>query len=153
MTEERTEAEQRLDKLFDELVPQMGPAESVAGEMVRAVARIEYRFYNDGDLIGEGYGNETCNPAARYLQYVADKIETGEYGTQDKFFSRLLEQDIYELWGEKTESYYEISLENLISDVTVFIDRNPKLKTTENKEDYLKFFRAEDRNYETDFEF
>jgi hypothetical protein len=57
----------RLNDLFDELVPSSGKAESLAGELVRATARIGYRFYNDGDQIGIGYGKETCNPAARFL--------------------------------------------------------------------------------------
>ena len=26
-----------------------------------------YRYYNDGDVAGEGYGRETVNPAVRYL--------------------------------------------------------------------------------------
>ena len=28
------------------------------------MSRIGYRFYNDGDQLGIGYGKETCNPAA-----------------------------------------------------------------------------------------
>ena len=62
-----TTAEKRLNQLFDELVPARGAAKTVAGEIVRAISRIGYRNYNDGDHIGVGYGNETCNPAARYL--------------------------------------------------------------------------------------
>ena len=63
----------RLNDLFDELVPCTGKADSLAGEMVRATARIGYRFYNDGDRIGIGYGKETCNPAARFLIQKAPK--------------------------------------------------------------------------------
>ena len=66
MTE--TKNTERLDALFEELVPDMGKAESMAGELVRATARIGHRFYNDGDCIGVGYGRETCNPAARFLE-------------------------------------------------------------------------------------
>ena len=57
----------RFDELFDELVPMSGKADSLAGEIIRAVSRIVYRYYNDGDIVGVGYGNETCNPAARFL--------------------------------------------------------------------------------------
>ena len=59
--------EQKFNALFSELVPVTGNADTVAGEIIRAVSRISYRYYNDGDRIGIGYGKETCNPAARYL--------------------------------------------------------------------------------------
>lgn len=62
-----TKAEKRIEDLFEELVPTSGKADTVAGEIIRAIARISYRNYNDGDHIGVGYGNETCNPPARYL--------------------------------------------------------------------------------------
>ena len=60
-------------KLFEELVPSMGAAETTAGELLRAVNRIVYRFWNDGDMVCVDYGNETCNPAARYILSVIDE--------------------------------------------------------------------------------
>lgn len=57
----------KMDELFDELVPSCGKAETEAGEIVRAFSRIAYRYFNDGDKLGIGYGNETCNAAGRYL--------------------------------------------------------------------------------------
>lgn len=62
-----TKNEERINKLFKELVPETGKADSLAGELVRAMSRIGYRFYNDGDQLGIGYGKETCNPAGRFL--------------------------------------------------------------------------------------
>jgi len=56
-----TKNEQRINDLFHELVPSMGKADTVAGEIVRATCRIGYRNWNDGDHIGVGYGKETCN--------------------------------------------------------------------------------------------
>ena len=51
-----TPTEASLDALFEELVPGEGKAETVAGEIVRAVEHIAYRYDNDGDRIGIGYG-------------------------------------------------------------------------------------------------
>ena len=45
-----TKNEERINKLFKELVPETGKADSLAGELVRAMSRIGYRFYNDGDI-------------------------------------------------------------------------------------------------------
>ena len=36
----------RLNELFDELVPSKGKADSLAGELIRAVSRIGHRYYN-----------------------------------------------------------------------------------------------------------
>lgn len=44
-----TKNEERINKLFKELVPETGKADSLAGELVRAMSRIGYRFYNDGE--------------------------------------------------------------------------------------------------------
>jgi hypothetical protein len=35
--------------------------------MLRAINRIVYRFYNDGDKYFEGYGTETAGPAHSFL--------------------------------------------------------------------------------------
>ena len=51
-----TKNEDRINKLFKELVPETGKADSLAGELVRAMSRIAYRFYNDGDMVNIAYG-------------------------------------------------------------------------------------------------
>lgn len=56
-----------LDILFENLVPSSGAAETVAGELVRAMMRILYRDSNDGDKFFQGYGIETCGSSAEYL--------------------------------------------------------------------------------------
>lgn len=57
----------KLQELFEKYVPAGGSCETVGGEIIRAMNRIGYRFYNDGDKAREGYGRETVNPACRYL--------------------------------------------------------------------------------------
>lgn len=52
---------------FDILVPRSGEAPTVAGEIVRAVNRLAYCYWNDGDKFYEGYGRETCGSSAAYL--------------------------------------------------------------------------------------
>jgi hypothetical protein len=61
------ELEDRNEPLYDKLVPGQGDAETVEGEMLRAINRIVYRFYNDGDKYFEGYGTETAGPAHSFL--------------------------------------------------------------------------------------
>jgi len=61
------ELEDRNEPLYDKLVPGQGDAETIEGEMLRAINRIVYRFYNDGDKYFEGYGTETAGPAHSFL--------------------------------------------------------------------------------------
>ena len=57
----------RSDKHFERLVPGSGGAGTVEGEMLRAINKIIYRLWNDGDYFFKGYGIETIGPAHSYL--------------------------------------------------------------------------------------
>ena len=108
--------ETEINNLFEELVPVSGKAESMAGELVRAACRIGYRFLNDGDRIGIGYGKETCNPAARYL--LAN-------GSDDVQFA------VCHLWDAGNDDEYEkIINDELCKAVINQIEKNPELKKT-----------------------
>ena len=61
------ELEDRNEPLYDKLVPGSGKADTVQGEMLRAINRIVYRYYNDGDEYHTGYGTETAGPAHSFL--------------------------------------------------------------------------------------
>ena len=122
----------RLELLFDELVPASGAAETKAGELVRAAMRIGYRFYNDGDQIGIGYGNETCNPAARYISETYPEL--AEY--------------IDSMWGLVYEDAYEIGYIRFEEAVVKFIFAHPELKEQKNDDDLWNHLLPEDRQYE-----
>ena len=61
------ELEDRNEPLYDKLVPGSGAAETVEGEMLRAINKIIYRYYNDGDEYYTGYGIETAGSAHSFL--------------------------------------------------------------------------------------
>ena len=65
-----------FDNLFDKLVPQSGKCDTLAGELVRAVNKIDYRWYNDGDRFFEDYGIETCGQPAYFLAMFEHEDET-----------------------------------------------------------------------------
>ena len=62
-----TQQEKRNDKWFNKLVPIDGKCETTEGEMLRAMNKIFYRYWNDGDYYYEGYGIETAGSAHEYL--------------------------------------------------------------------------------------
>ncbi|MBR3503777.1 MAG: hypothetical protein IKO07_05985 [Clostridia bacterium] len=108
-----TKNDERLNALSDELVPASGKCDSLAGELVRATERIGYRFFNDGDQIGIGYGKETCNPAARFLIRKATK-EIADL--------------VAGLWGMASEAGYEAVLDILVGKVADHIEAHPELR-------------------------
>lgn len=116
--------EKKLGELFEELVPAMGKAPTVAGEIVRAMNRISYRNWNDGDHIGVGYGRETCNPAARYLG-----AKCGEE----------VASLISAIWGIENDKAYDLILGQLEAEVVKYLERNPELKAAENREDMFNY--------------
>lgn len=134
-----TAAEEKINKLFEELVPASGKADTVAGEIIRAVSRIGYRNYNDGDHIGVGYGKETCNPAARYLA--------------EKAGSRV-ERAISDMWGVDDDSRYAAMVSTLEAEVLAYLEQHPELKTTANNEDMWDYRdESEDvDDYEDDYD-
>lgn len=120
----------KIGVLFRRLVPTSGKADTVAGEIVRAVNRICYRWYNDGDMIGAGYGKETCNPAARYL--------TKRAGSR-------VERVISDMWGIYiSDCVYEERLETLCEEVLTYLEAHPELEKTENTEDMWDYYDREE---------
>ena len=61
------EAQDQIQLIFDAYVPRSGTAKNMGGEYARAMMKILYRWYNDGDRFFEGYGIETCGNAAQLL--------------------------------------------------------------------------------------
>lgn len=109
-----TKNHERINQLFEELVPASGKAENLAGELVRAMARIGYRWYNDGDQVGIGYGRETCNLAARFL------IHKGNKEVSDLAAS---------IWGIYSEEAYEKLIDLLAGAVADYVEGHPELRT------------------------
>ena len=115
------------------LVPPSGKAETVAGEIIRAADRIHYRWWNDGDKINVGYGKETCNGTARYLE----KIRGSEFPV--------------EVWnGSLGEDAYTEFTENLVAEMYALIKAHPELETTPNTEDSRMDFIDSDLDREED---
>lgn len=111
-----------LENLFELIVPNQGPAETVAGELLRAMMRLLYRDYNDGDKFFEGYGLETCASSAEYL------FDNGF----DKQIQSMLD-DAYRLSSDDDD--YTASLNSLAKDVLEYLAKNDHLFWTKNLED------------------
>jgi len=147
----RKELEKRLEKDWNRLMPSMGKANTAAGEIIRALNRILYRWYNDGDKINEGYGRETCNPAARYL------MEKCPDGIGEKI-SRMWQE--YMLDSEYEEALVDMADMLLNWIMTTDLDKVPNNEDmldwrdpNEDRDDYDDEYDDEDDyDYDDDYE-
>lgn len=121
-----------LIKWFKKYVEPIGKSKTVGGEIIRACNRIVYRYLNDGDKIGDGYGKETCNPAARYLSEKLPSI-----------------CGVFNKWTDTTDNNwvsneeYEDTVRNCIDNIVEHLKENPQLFETENTEDMLDFYDSD----------
>lgn len=123
-----TKMETSFEALADKYVPSSGKADTVGGELLRAVCRIEYRYYNDGDIAGIGYGKETVNPAVRYL------IAKG-----DDNVASIAES----MFNIKNDRMYEFAIKELKEFIPIQIEEFDLLNQP-NKEDMLSYRTEED---------
>lgn len=124
-------------KLFDEFVPGEDEADTVAGEILRAVCRIQYRYYNDGDMIGTDYGRYTCNAPARYLIAVCR--------------NNSIERQIRTMWGMFDVDEYEKQLDKLKDLIWDYLTDNAELFFKKNNDDMWEWFDdEEDKQWDDD---
>lgn len=103
------------------MVPDSGPANSVAGELVRALARIGYRFYNLGEVFYEGEGLTTVAPC---LQFVFNFLESNaDTGTLENIKERVANQMSAVDAIEEEDNYGDLLLE-LVETVTDILSRD-----------------------------
>lgn len=130
------DVERGLCELFDKYVPFSGKADTVGGEVVRAISRIVYRNFNDGDCIGVDYGNETCNAPARYLKYITKEADI-----------RALIDD---MWGNEFD--YDDKLEKLEYLVYQYVTDNEWVFERKNDDDMWNYREWIDTHYEEEEE-
>ena len=114
--------EDALVNLFEEFVPASGTADTVGGEIVRAINRILYRWSNDGDQIGFDYGIETVNSSYEYLiekDIIIDKFDDYLYDSESNFSS----------------DDYDEFLEQLMRQVIDTLHNRPELFDEKNEDD------------------
>ena len=125
--------EKRNEVLYDKLVPGSGNSDFIEGEMLRAINRIIYRYYNDGDFFYKGYGAETAGPAHSFLTN-SREIPLEIQSTLSSTFSKAI---------DASEDGYERLLNFALEKVLDYIEDKDG-NYTESNEDMF--------NYESEFE-
>jgi len=78
------------------LVPSCGNCETIEGETLRALGKVGYRYFNDGDFFYCGYGIETAGAAHAFLTAdcpIAERLEpifkACEFGSEDAYMEAI----------------------------------------------------------------
>lgn len=116
----------QFEHLFDVLVPDNGKCDTLAGEIIRAINKIEYRWFNDGDRFNEDYGIETCGQPAYFL---ADYIY--EPDDEAPFRDILLNVDT-----DDDDEEYEKMIEELKAKASEFLKAHTDVLATETSDMY-----------------
>lgn len=123
------ESDDPIETAFDLLVPSNGKADTVAGELIRAMMRLLYRDYNDGDLFYEGYGIETCADAVAYLCDVGDDLLNVDfYSSFDDLASRTI-----------SGNSYSNALKDLADELMQDLLEHPDLFSKKNTTDFQSY--------------
>lgn len=135
---------ERFQELTDLHMKGVGKSDTVRGELIRAVNRIGYRYLNDGDFIGVGYGNETCNAAGRYI------FKHGNKEMAD-ILSSMWNGEVNDSDTEMADSAYEILLSALVEETVKYADSTDS-KLDEETEDMFDYSDKFDMLYDVDEE-
>ena len=115
-----------FEHLFDTLVPNNGKCDTLAGELLRAINRIEYRWFNDGDRFNEDYGIETCGQPAYFLAHYIYEEED-----EAPFWNILLNVDT-----DGNDEKYDEMIEELKNKAVEFLKAHQELLATETSDMY-----------------
>ena len=141
----KKELEDRNKPLYAKLVPRSDKAETLEGEMLRAINRIIYRYFNSGDKYYEGYGTETAGPAhsflvnARHPQRSAMNQLFKEF-VSDAEYERIL-NDVLDVILDHIESRQGKYTKNTLGDI---FDYDPEFEDMEEEEDPYDYYDEEE---------
>jgi len=124
------------DELWERLVPARGNAATKAGEVLRAVSRIYYRWYNDCDRIQPVLNESVAVSAIKAFKYLYQFLDL-----DSGFCTRKLMEDIV---FADTEEDYELALERAVDAIIEWAIKQPD---TPNSDDFL------DEKFDGAFEF
>ena len=108
-----------------ELMPMMGKSDTVAGELIRAVSKLGYDFYNNG------MGNNTSG-AVNFLK-AKGAIDSRTHSTIYDYTRGMLYDGRYE--GD----FLQVAMESMVDQTVEFILANPELETQVNTEDMIDY--------------
>lgn len=109
-----------FESLYDMYVPACGKAATLGGEILRAISRIVYRYYNDGDTVNHYYGSDY-----NYLKVADEFLDANVKG-------------YYALSEMNWELHYEDELCKNLKVCLDYVVNNPVVFETPNERDFIE---------------
>lgn len=130
-TEDEEALRDCIEALFDEFVPAQGQCENLGAEIIRAMNRVGYRNYNDGDYFFTGYGLETCGPDMAFIYDNCDE-------NVERAIDHVEELNQMMLGKNRMSSEYDKRLFEAFVEIISYLESNPKVfgMPTENSRSY-----------------
>ena len=121
------------DKMWDKYVPSCGKADTLGGEILRAINRIVYKYYNDGDTVACYYSSSYNHSYGAEL-FLMDKVPG------------------YKPMRNIDEFKFEDAVCKNLKTVVDYLRENPSLFEKKNEEDFLDLSPEEEWEDEDDFD-
>lgn len=125
------EDDAKYEMWFEQYVPTSGNCSTLGGEILRAITKIVYRYYNDGDTVDDFYGSDynSCRGADIFLEkYIPN----------------------YKSLAGVRELTYEDAVCDRLKFIMDYLTNNPNVFETPNEDDYLNYQTYEPHNWDED---
>ena len=114
------EEDKEFNEWYDKYVPACGKCDTLAGEIIRAINRLVYRWYNDGDTV-DRYGGNVYNHNRACDTFLCKNVVgyvtlsgVSEFDFEDAVCKRL--KFIYEYLKNHTELFETPNIEDCLDD-------------------------------------
>lgn len=140
---ETDDLDELMSDAFEEFVPAEGQTDNLAAELIRAIERLRYRSYNDGDKFYSGYGLESCAPSAAFIKE----------NSNDRIDGMIEEISYHD--ASWPDDQYDLALNDLAREIVEYIYDNPDLfgQATKDSRDYDSYLIEEWKEASHNLEF
>lgn len=121
----------KLMEPLSEYIPDRGKADTIGGEMTRAVERIAYRWFNDGDNVGsfDMYDDYDIPSVTFAAAYILD--EYSSFGSLGRKLKQVVEELVY---NDYTDPDYERGIVRLCQVARDIFDTSPEIFSKRNSD-------------------
>lgn len=95
---------EKFEEFNDKYMPDCGEGETVASQVVTAVTKLVYKWYNDGDVYDNTrYLEGWCNDLSSYANWLRQNVGAGEI--LDKIYKAKTEAEYENILKELADKY------------------------------------------------
>ena len=115
-----------IKQIIQLTVPYSGPADTILGEMLRAHQFIEYRYFNDGDMIDEN-GNCSNESVETSWKYIANRFCSCVRRRNREYISNVNIENETKFYFSNDGISYKRKLELILDNIIEFAIIHPQV--------------------------